>query len=100
MNYLIKKLLDVPSEDSKKREERCPEYEEVDLNTIEDEEAREIGTEWLCKQMLDRIGLDRCLMDLGWNERWINLAYIYIIGRAVYPASERKTADIKDSHLS
>jgi hypothetical protein len=65
----------------------------IDVNSIRHELVRETGSEWLCKQTLDRLGLADCLKRLQWEPRWIKLAMIYLIGRAVFPASELKTED-------
>jgi len=74
-------------------------YETVDINSLEHEQAREIGAEWLCKQTLDQLGLKAFLTaDCGFNETAANFALMHIVSRAVYPASEHKTAQwIKDN---
>ncbi len=48
---------------------RAPEkaYEEVNLESIEEEESKSIGGEWLCKQAFDRLGSIFCCPDR--NER-------------------------------
>lgn len=91
-----KGLLDIPNGTpvrSNGEDERDHDYQEVDVNSLEHNNAREIGAEWLCKQALDELGLGRYLGELSWKERWIKMAMIYITARAVFPASERKTED-------
>ena len=56
------------------------------------EDVREVGAEWLCKQTLEELGVGEYLRSLEWNENNIETALIELISRAVYPGSERKTA--------
>jgi hypothetical protein len=67
------------------------EWETVNMSTLKNKNAREIGAEWLCKQAVDQLGIDNFLRQSGWEEDQINLAVTHIISRAVYPASELKT---------
>lgn len=67
------------------------EWETVDMSTLKNKDAREIGAEWLCKQAVDQLGIDNFLRQSGWEEDQIALAATHIISRAVYPASELKT---------
>ncbi len=67
------------------------EWETVNMSTLQNKDAREIGAEWLCKQAVDQLGIGSFLRQSGWEEEQINLAVTHIISRAVYPASELKT---------
>ena len=67
------------------------EWERVNLQTLKNKDAREIGAEWLCKQAFDQLGIGNFLSSQGWTENQISLAATHIISRAVYPASEYKT---------
>jgi len=67
------------------------EWETVNISTLKNRDAREIGSEWLCKQAFDQLGIDSFLQHQGWDQETINLATSHIICRAVYPASELKT---------
>ncbi|MBE3122388.1 MAG: IS1634 family transposase [Thermoplasmata archaeon] len=66
-------------------------WETVNMSTLKNKDAREIGAEWLCKQAFDQLGIGSFLRQAGWEEEKISLASTHIIGRAVYPASELKT---------
>ncbi len=73
-------------------------YQRVALDSLENKEVQEIGSEWLCKQALDQLGLDKLLLEKSWKKEQIQLAYTQIISRCVYPASELKTAQwLKDN---
>jgi hypothetical protein len=65
----------------------------VDLNSVASEEIREIGTEWLCKQALEELGLGDFLLSQGWDKSQVDIALMHIISRAAFPASEHKTAE-------
>ena len=66
-------------------------WQVVDVNTVKNKDAREVGAEWLCKQALDQLKIGDFLKTSGWDEQKIALATTHIISRAVYPASELKT---------
>jgi hypothetical protein len=55
-------------------------------------DVRETGSEWLCCQALEQLGLGDYLSNTGFNEEEAKLALTQIISRAVYPASELETA--------
>lgn len=66
-------------------------WETVNMSTLRNKDAREIGAEWLCKQTFEQLGIGSFLEQSGWERDKINLAATHIISRAVYPASELKT---------
>lgn len=63
----------------------------VKMSTLKNKDAREIGSEWMCKQAFDQLGIANLLRSQSWSEEKISLAATHIISRAVYPASELKT---------
>jgi len=67
------------------------EWETVNMSTIRNKDAREIGAEWICKQAFDQLGIAQFLREHQWDEETINIATTHVISRAVYPASELKT---------
>lgn len=67
------------------------EWQTVDMSTLKNKDAREIGAEWLCKQAFDQLGIGSFLQSKDWSEDHIALATTHIISRAIYPASELKT---------
>ena len=67
------------------------ELEMVDMSTLRNKDAREIGAEWLCYQAFNQLGIGNFLRQSGWDEDRVALAATHIISRAVYPASELKT---------
>jgi len=73
-------------------EAHCPDYQEVDINTFETSDVREIGAEWLSFQAIKQLEIDKMLDGAGLDEKEIKTAIAHIIARSVYPASEHKTA--------
>ena len=63
----------------------------IDVDTVKNKDAREIGGEWLCKQAFDQLNISEFLAQSNWSRQQISLAATHIISRAVYPASELKT---------
>jgi len=89
------KLLDVnPLVTTGKQETEIPvDYETVDMNSIKHKDVREFGAEWMCKQVLDQLGLNDFLQhSAGFTKANTATALMHIISRAVYPASEHRTA--------
>ncbi len=66
-------------------------YQTVDINTIEHENVREIGSEWLCYQAINQLEIRGFLQTQKWDDATINKALISLISRCVYPVSEHKT---------
>lgn len=64
----------------------------IKLNSLVHEQAREIGAESICLQTIQRLKLPEFFASQGWNEKETDIALTHIISKAVYPASEHKTA--------
>lgn len=69
-----------------------PTSRQIDADTIRHSNVREIGSEWICHQTLEELGISKVLAEAGFTEEQIKLATTQIVSRAVYPASELKTA--------
>jgi len=67
-------------------------YQEIDINTFETSDVREIGSEWLAFQAIQQLEVGKMLDKSGFDEKEIKTAIAHIIARCVYPASEHKTA--------
>jgi len=66
-------------------------YEEIDINSLENRDVREIGAEWVVKQTIDKFGAKELLTSLGMDKKQVNLSYINWISRTVHPTSELGT---------
>jgi len=69
-----------------------PSSRHIDADTIRHSNVREIGSEWICHQTLEELGISKVLAEAGFTKEQIQLALTQIVSRAVYPASELKTA--------
>ena len=61
-------------------------FEEVNLESIEEEESKTIGGEWLCKQAFDRLGIDTLLSRIGMNETQISMAQMLLTAKLIHPS--------------
>lgn len=68
-------------------------YERINLKSIKHDEVREVGAEWLCLQAIQELGLEAVLAQADMAQEDVNKAIALIVSRAVYPASEHKTAE-------
>ena len=64
---------------------------EVDMNTLQHEDVREVGSEWLCKQVLDSTGLAGLLEGVGIRGEALANCLIAALSRLAHPASELAT---------
>lgn len=67
-------------------------YHRVDTDTIQNKNIKETGSEWLCMQALEQLGIRSFLTLKSWPSEKIQLALTHIISRASYPASELRTS--------
>ncbi len=65
----------------------------VDLDSVAIENVREIGSEWMCLQAMNQLGLRQYFEKAGFTPDDSNLSLLHIISRAVCPASEHATAE-------
>lgn len=74
--------------------EKAPEsadLQTIDLETIQQQDPRTVGGEHLLLHMANQLDLSKKLKQLGLSDKEIALGLGNIIGRAVFPASERAT---------
>lgn len=70
------------------------EFHHIDIEGLEVEQVHTFGGEHLCKQTLDKLELKEFLTSLGFNSKQTDHALISIASRALFTASEHKTAQI------
>ena len=66
-------------------------YQRVDLSQVEVIRPRSVGAEHVALEALRRLGLDRRLVELGFNRHQLSAAIGTIVGRMVQPGSELAT---------
>jgi len=87
------KLLDINPLTNPKPPSQDVDYEHINLDSIVHEQVVELGSEWLCKQTIDKLSLAIFLKETClFSAEQADIAVMHIISRAVYPASEHKTA--------
>jgi len=64
-----------------------PTSRHIDADTMRRSNVREIGSEWICHQTLEELGISEVLAEAGFSQEQIQLAATQIVSRAVYPAS-------------
>lgn len=67
-------------------------YEPVHLASTTASESKEIGCEWMMRQMADQLGVEAALRKQGFSSEEIPVALISLISRAIAVSSEHKTA--------
>lgn len=87
------KLLDVKTTAvACEQEKEITDFQNIDINTLTTEQAKDIGSEWLTYQTIKQLKIGSMLENLGFDDRQVKTAMAHIISRCVYPASEHKTA--------
>ncbi len=86
------KLHDVKKNKSENEQQHIADYQDIDLNSLITEQAKEIGSEWLVYQALKQLEIDKMLEIQGFDEKEIKTAIAHIVSRCVFPASENMTA--------
>jgi transposase len=82
-------LLKRPTHDTSKQ--GLPDYETVDLNSLENTQSRTIGAEYVGLSMFRSLGLEKLLRRQGFDTDQVHLSILAIVGRLVHPSSENRT---------
>src|SRR4030042_1477389 len=75
------------------QEEGSRDFQMVDINTIEVEQPRSMGAEYIAHSIWQELGLDGFLKSHGISREVIPIIKAVVIGRLVEPASELHTKD-------
>ena len=68
-------------------------FVEVDINSITGKTSEQIGGEYLCKQAINELGIDKFLkQDLKYTNNQLDNSMLAIIGRLLYSSSESQTS--------
>jgi transposase len=68
-----------------------PDYATIDVNSVDNEEARTVGAEYVVYEAIKELEIDRKLRVLGLNRHQLAAALGVIAGRMIVPGSERST---------
>lgn len=67
------------------------EYLQVDIESAEELESKELGGEWVCKQAFERLNLDDILISMDIEPKDITLTKALLTAKMVHPSSELET---------
>jgi len=70
-----------------------PVYETINVNSVKNSRSRTIGAEHVGLSAFAELGFEACLRDAGFSNDQIKLAALAIVGKLVYPTSERGTRE-------
>lgn len=76
------------------------EYTEVNLESAEEIESRNLGGEWFCKQLFSRLDIDGILGAIGMKESQINVAKAVLTAKMLHPSSELEAERWLDENSS
>jgi transposase len=68
-----------------------PDYQRVDMDTIDNEMPRSVGTEHVVCETIRALGLDELFITLGFNKPALDAAMGVIAAKLIAPSSERAT---------
>jgi hypothetical protein len=68
-----------------------PDYATIDVNSVDNEETRTVGAEYVVYEAIKELEIDRKLRVLGLNRHQLAAALGVIAGRMIVPGSERST---------
>lgn len=89
---ITEKLFILPPPDKKRvSKEISTLYQEVDLDTIEQIESRNMGGEWLVKQVMEKLGIQEILSATGMSKEETSIAQMLLTAKAIHPSSELET---------
>ncbi len=63
-------------------------FQEIDMNSIDQSESRTIGGEWLVKQAFNKFGLSDLFSGIGMSENEAGIAQILLTAKMLHPSSE------------
>ena len=66
-------------------------YQNVNLDSLEQVESRQMGGEWLVKQAFNKLGLTNILESIGLDNKQVNIAQLLLTAKLLHPSSELET---------
>lgn len=77
-----------PGKQKKISKEIGSNFQEVDLETTEQIDSKEIGGEWFVKQVFDKLGIASILEGCGFDNLQADIAQMLLTGKLLHPSSE------------
>lgn len=63
-------------------------YQNINLDSLEQTESREVGGEWLVKQTFDKLSIPQILEAVGLDKKQVNTAQLLLTAKLLHPSSE------------
>jgi transposase len=86
-----KKIIRVQASVVAEGEDILPDYVTIDVNSVDNEEIRTVGAEYVVYEAIKELKIDRKLRLLGLNRHQLATALGVIAGRMIVPGSEKST---------
>lgn len=86
---IIQKRITFEKDQGNRKQEAA--YETIDINSVSNSKIRTLGAEYIGYATFKRLGLESFFEQLGMSQKQIAVAALSIVGKLVYPASERRT---------
>ena len=86
-----KKIIRVQGSVVVEGEDTPPDYATIDVNSVDNEETRTVGAEYVVYETIKELEIDRKLRVLGLNRHQLAAVLGVIAGRMIVPGSERST---------
>jgi transposase len=80
---------EINSNKNEKKESNQTDFHSVDINNIQHTDIRTIGPEYVALHAYEELNFDKIFTHLKFSDKQKTIAAAAIIGRAVYPSSER-----------
>jgi hypothetical protein len=91
-NQIIKKgVFPVKKKKRAISQELSEDYQEVDINSIEQLESKSVGGEWLVKQAFDEFEIEDLFKDIGMTDKETAIAEQLLTTKMIHPSSELET---------
>lgn len=71
--------------------ELSTDFQEIDMQSIDQLESKTIGGEWLVKQAFNRFGLNDLFSGIGMSENESGIAQMLLTAKMIHPSSELET---------
>lgn len=66
-------------------------YQNINLDSLEQTESKDIGGEWLVKQAFDELGIPDILCSVGLDKKQVDIAQLLLTAKLIHPSSELET---------
>ena len=86
---IIQKRITLGKDQGNRKQEAA--YETIDINSVSNSKIRTLGAEYIGYATFRELGLESFFEQLGMSKKQIAVASLSLVGKLVYPASERRT---------